>query len=217
MRNIGIIGAGAVGGTVGRAWAHLGYDVFFAARNPASERMQTLLKECGPNARAGDVAAAADFADTLLLATPWRSTRDAIDAAGDLAGKIVIDATNPLTDDLSGLDFMGYASGGEAVADWAKGARVVKGLNQIGAELMDAPLVKAGRPVMFIAGDDEDAKKDAAGLIEQLGFEVDDCGRLAVAQHLEHLAMLWILRAMVQGKGASFALVLSDAAPPDRD
>ncbi|MBI1364435.1 MAG: hypothetical protein GC153_00570 [Alphaproteobacteria bacterium] len=211
---IGVIGSGHVGGTLGKAWAHRGYDVYFAARDPRSERMRRLTRECGPNAEAGSLAGAAAFGDVILLATPWAATKQAIAAAGDLSGKIVIDATNPLKPDLSGLDAFGYASGGEAVADWAKGARVVKTMNQIGAALMDAPIAELGKPVMFVAGDDELAKEDACLLVKSLGFAAEDCGPLSMAACLEHLAFLWINRAVKQKKGATFAFVISPASPP---
>lgn len=108
---IGIIGAGNVGGTLGRRWAANGHNVVFGTR--------------------GTVAQTAASSQVVLLATPWPAARYAIAAAGDLTGKILIDATNPLLPNLASLD-SGATSGGEQVAAWAKGARVVKAFNTIG-------------------------------------------------------------------------------------
>src|SRR3954469_16638012 len=100
--NIGIIGSGNVGGTLGTRWAQAGHQVTFASRKPESKEMQELLANAGPNARVGTSSDAAQ-ADVLLLATPWPNTEEALRSAGDLSGKILIDATNPLLN-LDALD-----------------------------------------------------------------------------------------------------------------
>src|SRR4051794_19956119 len=99
---IGIIGSGNVGGTLGTRWAQAGHEVIFSSRNPQSKEMQELAAKAGATARAGSVAEAAS-APILLFATPWPATEQAVRGAGDLSGKVVIDATNPLLPDLSAL------------------------------------------------------------------------------------------------------------------
>src|SRR5579864_5502140 len=99
-----ILGAGSVGGTLGRAWARKGHDVFFGVPHPQDSKTQELLKTIGSKARAGSVAEAAAASDIIVLATPWPATQDAIKAAGNLTGKVVVDCTNPLKKDLSGLE-----------------------------------------------------------------------------------------------------------------
>lgn len=210
---IGIIGAGMVGGALTKAFAKRGHTVVVSSSDPASDKMKALIGEAGSHACAGSNVETAKHSDVLILATPWGATKSIVQSMGDLSGKIVIDATNPIKADFSGLEFFENSSGGEQVQAWAKGAHVVKTLNQIGFSLMDAPRVAAGEAIMFIAGDDEDAKATVATLVESLGFKAEDCGGLAMSRSLEPLAWLWINRAMMQQKGPTFAFVLSDASP----
>jgi predicted dinucleotide-binding enzyme len=205
---IGIIGTGNVGTAVGRRWAAAGYDVMFGARDAASPTVASLVAATGGKARAGSVAEAARFGEVVVLATPFDATEAAIRAAGDLAGKVVIDCTNPLKPDLSGLSVGHTASGAEAVARWARGARVVKALNTTGAGNMADPLYGGERATMFVCGDDAAAKATAGALVTALGFEVVDTGRLAQARLLEPLALLWISLAYQGGLGPNIAFRL---------
>lgn len=192
---IGIIGAGRVGGTLGRAWAALGHDVRFGARRP----------------RAGQasVAEAARFGTVLVLATPWPAVPDALAACDDLKGKILVDCTNPLVMGPEGLALaLGHAtSGGEQVAAWAKGAATFKTLNHVGFESMDGAPFGPARPCQFIAGDDAAAKPRVMALVEALGFQAIDAGPLRAARLLEPLALLWIEAARSQGRTSAFALL----------
>src|SRR5438034_9367718 len=105
---IGVIGAGNVGGTLGKALAAKGHQVFYGVRHPQDDKTRAVVKSTGAGAKAGTVAEAAAFGEAVLLATPWPATRDAVASAGDLTGKIVVDCTNPLKPDLSGLE-VGHA------------------------------------------------------------------------------------------------------------
>lgn len=204
---IGVIGIGMVGGTLGRRWAREGHEVLFGVREPSSEKVGRLLADSGENARAGTVAEAAAFGEVVALATPWGGTEDAVRHAGDLTGKVLLDCTNPLKPDLSGL--AGDPSGAEQVAAWAPGAKVVKIFNTTGFKNMDDPRFGDDRATMFYCGDDAEAKKVAATLAEGLGFEAVDAGPLAEARSLEYLALLWIHLAYVQklGPGIAFKLM----------
>src|SRR4051812_37232881 len=123
---IGIIGSGNVGGTLGTRWAQKGHSVVFSSRNPQSAEMRRLVAEAGRTASASATAEAAQSSDVVLLATPWGGTRSAVEAvAQQLAGKVLIDATNPLVPDLSSVEVGTTTSGAEQVASWAPGARVV--------------------------------------------------------------------------------------------
>ncbi|MEL7486600.1 MAG: NADPH-dependent F420 reductase [Pseudomonadota bacterium] len=209
--NIGIIGAGMVGGALTKAFAKRGRAVVVASTDPTSAKTQSLIKEAGDNACAASAQDAVDHGEVVILATPWPATEAILASLLRLDGKVLIDATNPIRPDFSGLE-IDKQSGGEKVAGWAPGARVVKTLNQIGFEMMDAPKLAAGAPVMFVAGDDAPAKKTVCDLVASLGFDADDCGGLDMARHLESLAWIWINRAMKQGKARAFGFVLSDAA-----
>ncbi|WP_137179503.1 NADPH-dependent F420 reductase [Roseomonas sp. AR75] len=204
---IAIIGAGNVGAALGRNWATHGHAVGFGLRDPEAERY-------APLAAVGRLAAPADAAaeaEAVVLATPWQQTEAAIAALGNLAGKLVLDATNPLAMGPEGLGLaFGHSdSGGERVAAWCRGASVFKTLNTTGAEIMADPRGYAMPPVMFVVGDDAARKPDVLRLVADLGFEALDAGPLANARLLEAHAMLWIDLALKRGLGrrAAFALL----------
>ncbi|MUL76423.1 NADPH-dependent F420 reductase [Mycolicibacterium sp. CBMA 226] len=195
---IAIIGAGNVGSTLGRAWQRLGHEITYGVRNPDDSKYNDLSPVT-------DNAAAVAAADVVAVCTPWQATQAAVSACGDLAGKVVIDCTNPLTPDVTALELGHTTSGAEQVAAWAPGARVCKAMNQIGAPMMDAPALPSS-PVMFICGDDAAAKDIAAQLVRELGFETLDAGDLTAARLLEPLALLWIHMALRRGLGTGWAL-----------
>jgi hypothetical protein len=205
---IGIFGAGNVGGTLGRGWASKGHEVFFGVPRPKDVKTQDLIRGIGPKARAGTVADAARLAEVVVLATPWQVTEEAIKQAGSLAGKVVVDCTNPLKADFSGLVIGHTTSGAEQVAGWAKAAKVYKAFNQTGFNNMGAPILEGRRAVMFVCGDDPSEKPIVLKLASELGFEAIDAGGLAIARLLEPYAMLWIYLAHGQGLGRDFAFYL---------
>jgi len=205
---IGIIGSGNVGGALGTRWAQAGHDVTFGSRNPASYDMRQLVAKAGAAARAASSKEALEVSELLLLATPWPSTKAVLEGLGDLTGKVLIDATNPLLPDLSGLEVGTTTSAAEQVAGWARGAKVVKAFNTVGFNIMANPAFGADRPVMFYCGDDAAAKQTVRPLVEQLGFEAVDAGPLSQARVLEPFALLWISLAYAQGQGRDIAFKL---------
>ncbi|HMC89389.1 MAG TPA: NADPH-dependent F420 reductase [Gemmataceae bacterium] len=205
---IGILGAGNVGGALGRGWANKGHDVFFGVPRPKDTKTQDLVRGIGPKARAGTVADAAGFAEVVVLATPWQATQDALRGAGNLAGKVVVDCTNPLNSDFTGLAVGYTTSGAEQVAEWAKGARVFKAFNQTGFNIMANPVFDGRPAVLFVCGDDDASKPTVLKLATDIGFEAIDAGRLVIARLLEPYAMLWIHLANAQGLGRNFAFGL---------
>ncbi|MBI1724433.1 MAG: NADPH-dependent F420 reductase [Candidatus Tectomicrobia bacterium] len=205
---IGIIGSGRVGGTVGKRWAAMGHEVVFGSRDPGAAKVKEAVDATGGKAKADTIARAVSFAEVVVLATPWAGTKEALAAAESLAGKVVIDCTNPLAADLSGLSVGPETSAAEQVASWAKGARVVKGLSTTGSGNMENPKYGGQSASMFICGEDARAKRTAGGLLEELGFEVVDCGPLAAARQLEHLALLWVCLAYKLGNGPNVAFKL---------
>jgi len=205
---IGIIGSGNVGGALGTRWAQAGHDVIFGSRNPASDAMRQLAAKAGTTARAASFKDALEVSELLLLATPWPATRAALEGLGDLAGKVLVDATNPLLPDLAGLEYGTTTSGAEQVAGWARGAKVVKAFNTVGFNIMANPALGGGRPVMFYCGDDAGAKRMVKPLVEELGFESIDAGPLSQARLLEPFALLWISLALVHGQGRDIGFKL---------
>ena len=205
---IAILGAGNVGGTLGKAWARHGHRVVFGVKNPQAERYRTLAAEAGAAATVGGPADAVGGAEVVLLAVPWPEANVALQSSGPFRDQVLIDATNPLTEDASGLVLGHTTSAGEEVAKIAKGAKVVKAFNTIGAQHMADPRFGDTAASMFLCGDDEGAKRVVADLAAELGFEPVDVGPLAQARLLEPLAMLWISMAYRFGHGADIAFKL---------
>ncbi|MGO8921692.1 MAG: NADPH-dependent F420 reductase [Xanthobacteraceae bacterium] len=201
---LAIIGAGNVGGTLGTAWAQkAGHEIFFGVRNPNSDKTQALLRALGDKAHAGTAAEAAAFGDMIVLTTPWPAAEAAIRSMGNVSGKILLDATNPLAmgPDGLGLEIGHSISAGEKVQGWAKGASVFKTLNTTGFGNMANPVFHGVKSVMFVAGDDTANKPKVAALVAALGFDVIDAGPLRNARLLEAHAMLWIELALKRGQG----------------
>ncbi len=202
---IAVIGAGKVGSALGSGWAEVGHTIVFGVRDLAKAELKAL---CG---RTGSKAAlstdAAREGDVVVLALPWSVAENAVKSLGDLRGKIVIDCMNPLAmkDGVLGLERGYTTSGGETVASWIPGAKVVKTFNQVGAEMMMAGHRCKTQPVMFLAGEDDAAKATVGQLVSDLGFEALDAGGMKQARILEPFAMVWINQALFRGLGRNWA------------
>jgi predicted dinucleotide-binding enzyme len=202
---IGIIGSGNMGGGLGRIWARKGHSVIFSYSRSA-EKLNSLATSL-PHAKAGTPAEAASQSDVILLSVRWIDVPDALRQAGDLSGKTVIDCTNPLKPDLSGLALGCTTSAAEEVAKMLPGARVVKAFNTAFAQVYqeETRLFGSRRVAMFYCGDDTEAKSIAARLINDVGFEPVDSGPLTSARYLEPLAMLMITLGYGLGMGTHIA------------
>lgn len=196
---IAILGKGNVGNTLGAGWEKRGHEVIFGVRDPSKYKDST---------ETASVKDAAKSSEVVVLAVPWHAIPAALRATGDLKGKILLDATNPLLPDLSGLDLPAGTSGAEQVASLIPGVPVVKIFNTTGYPNMADPGYNGQRATMFYCGDDAGAKKTAAGLADDLGFDPVDAGPLREARTLEPLALLWIHLALKQGLGVNIAFRL---------
>ena len=205
---IAVIGSGNVGGTLGTGWANRGHEIFFGVRDTADPKLEELRARVHGNVHAARVNEAAAAAEVVALTVRWAAAQDALGSAGDLGGKILLDCTNPLKADLSGLTVGYTASGAEQVAAWARGARVVKIFNTTGFSNMANPEYREGRSMMPYCGDDTKAKQVAAQLAADLGFEPYDVGPLTEARLLEPFALVWIHLAVLQKMGTGFAFQL---------
>jgi 8-hydroxy-5-deazaflavin:NADPH oxidoreductase len=204
---IAIIGTGNVGGALGRNFVKAGHEVSFGVRNPGDGKHQALAKETKANVTG--IAQAVSGAEIVVLATPWGAAREAIEAAGPLSGKILVDTTNALKSDFSGLQFESSTSAAEKIAEWAKGARVVKSFNHTAAENMARPgFPGGGKAVNFAAGDDAEAVKKVVKLAADIGFDAVGLPTLQLARQLEQLAWLYIFSAFNTELGRNFAFSL---------
>jgi 8-hydroxy-5-deazaflavin:NADPH oxidoreductase len=194
---IGVLGTGTVGQTLGRGLIGLGHEVMLGSRDARRPNAAEWAADAGELASTGTFADAAAFGELIVLATLWAGTENALTLAGHhrFAGKIVIDATNPLVfgDGVPSLALGTTDSGGEQVQRWLPDARVVKAFNIVGAPHMVHPALPGGPPDMFIAGDSDDAKVVVTGILTSFGWPTIDIGGIAGARVLEPLCILWVL------------------------
>lgn len=202
---IGIIGSGVVGRSLGTGLAGLGHEVMMASRDPDRDDIKDWVSRSGANASAGTNADVAASCDIAVLATSWDGAENAVKLAGpsNLAGKVVIDVTNPLEFSSGGPALaVGHTdSGGEIVQRWLADSKVVKAFNSIGNQHMVKPDFADGPPDMFICGNDGDSKKTVTELTESLGWQVVDIGGIEGSRYLEPLAMIWITHLINTGSG----------------
>src|SRR5438270_13589774 len=202
--NITFCGSGNVGRALAGCWKKAGHTVTFAARDLNGAKAAELKQD---GYAVAPQAEAARNAHVIVLATPWDATAATIKALGSLAGKIVVDATNPLTAKLELA--LGFSdSAGETVARLASRATVVKAFNTTGANNMADSRYPGGKLMMPVASDDAAAKQTVMTLASELGFEPIDAGPLAMSRHLEPLAMFWIKLAYAQGMGREFGFAV---------
>jgi predicted dinucleotide-binding enzyme len=204
--NITFIGVGNVGAPLADRLQKLGHRVTIAARNPNSQSVQAALSRNG-SLEVKTPMEAVESAEIVFLATPFAANESALaEVSLALAGKILVDCTNPVGANLShGLK--SERSGAEVVQNFAPAAKVVKAFTIYGFENFEDntyPGYGNLKPAMLIAGDDAMAKQSVATLCQELGWEPVDVGNLAMSLHLEHMTLLWIKMARVQGSGAGF-------------
>jgi len=178
--SVGIIGAGRLGQAMARTARRAGRDVVIAnSRGP--ESLASVVSELGDGVSAG-TAEQASAAGIVVIAVPWDRVSEAVQGI-DWEGKAVIDATNDwAADDLDGR------TSSERVADLVAGARVVKAANTLGAEVLASdPQEGGGRRVIFISGDDADAKAEVVTLFQDAGFAAIDLGGLPAGGAMQQI------------------------------
>lgn len=188
---IAVIGTGNVGMALGTEFGGLGHAVIYGSRNPTSEKTQKLVART-KNATAALPADAAGQADVIVLAVPGMVTKSVVETLGDLSGKIIIDATNPLvfTGNPPIVTYGTDRSLGEIVQEAHPGAFVVKAFNTIGWPLMIDPPVPA--PVIPIAGENADAKNQVAEWVHSMGIETVDIGGIYHSRVTEHIVVMML-------------------------
>jgi len=193
---VGILGTGDVGRALGTGFVQLGHEVKIGSRDPNNEKAKAWAAKTGSRASVGSFADASRFADVVVLATLGTGTEHALALAepNSFAGKVVIDATNPL-DFSSGAPKLSVGhtdSRGEQVQRWLPKARVVKAFNTVGHAHMVHPKFPGGPPDMFICGNDAAAKKTVTDLLTVFGWNTIDIGGIEGARLLEPLCILWV-------------------------
>ena len=204
---IGILGSGLMGGKLGTLFARAGHQVVFSYTRH-QEKLKTLSKEAGVNARAGTPREAVRDADALLLAAHWLRMDDVLNQAGDLSGKVIVTCSLPMNADNTGLVIGHTSSGAEELAKKLPNARVVCAFNTVPSEVFFGVYEarrKPNRPSLVYCGDDARSKKIAAELIRDVGFEPVDAGALRIARYTEPFALLMGQLAYEPGEGPELA------------
>ena len=193
---IGIIGSGTVAQTLAAGFIKHGHAVTLGTRDAAK-----LADYAGrtPGLRVGSSAEAAAFGDVVVLAVKGSAALQAArDAGAGLAGKPVLDTTNPIADAAPVDGVLSFFTGPndsllEQLQREYPQARFVKAFNSVGAARMIDPAFTSGPPTMFIAGNDAGAKTVATRLLAEVGWDVADMGSAVAARAIEPLAMLWCI------------------------
>jgi 8-hydroxy-5-deazaflavin:NADPH oxidoreductase len=193
---VAVLGTGAVAIALAKGFASRGHSLVFGTRDVHGKTALDAVAAV-QGASAALYASAAQSADIAVLTTSWSGTHNALQLTGaaNLAGKLVIDVTNPL-DYSSGKPALALGfpnSAGQQIQAWLPGAHVVKALNIITATRMVDPKFADGAPDMFIAGNDAAAKAQTAAILKSFGWRsAIDMGDISKAYLLEALAMTWI-------------------------
>lgn len=194
--NIGIIGGGNVGGTLCTQFQGAGHEVKVGVPD-TGEAKYAALPATTPEE-------AASFGEVVFFATPWSATESAASTLKpQLGGKAVVDCTNPINADFSGLLYGHNDSAGQHIARLLPNSHVVKAFNTIGFNIMASP---AGA-TLLVAGDDAAAKTTVMQLGREIGFDPVDVGGISMAAYTEAFAWVWITLAVKNGRDFSFNIV----------
>src|SRR5262245_17219095 len=209
---IGVLGSGSVGTVLADGFLKHGHEVTRGSREPA--KFADWLAKAGPRARTGTFAEAATWAEVVILAVKGEAAESVLDLAGAdaLAGKVVIDTSNPIASSPPVNGVLRYFttledSLMERLQRRVPGARFVKAFSIVGNALMVDPELPGGPPTMFICGNDADAKHAVRGILERFGWISEDLGGVEAARAIEPLCILWCIPGF-QGRGWTHALKL---------
>jgi predicted dinucleotide-binding enzyme len=200
----GVLGSGDVAKVLAAGFLKHGHEVTIGSGTPA--KLAEWAKQ-NPKGKAGSFADAAKAGEVVVLAVKGTASADVLRSAGaaNLAGKVVIDATNPIADvpPVNGV-LRFFTNSDESLMERLQrefaGARFVKAFNSVGNSCMINPQFEGGPPTMFICGNDEAAKKIVAGILDQFGWESADMGNAEAARAIEPLCMLWCIRGFLRNQ-----------------
>jgi len=201
---VGIIGSGVVAQALGDGFVKHGHEVMLGTREPA-KLADWAAKN--PSSTVGSFAETAKFGELVVLAVKGTIASKALRAAGaaNLSGKTVIDAVNPIADapPVNGV-LRFFTSLDESLMEQLQRefpeAHFVKAFNSVGSALMVDPKLAAGKPTMFICGNDDSAKKTVSEILDQFGWEAADMGQIEAARAIEPLCMLWCIPGFLRNE-----------------
>ncbi len=205
---IGIVGVGKMGSRLGRVWAAKGHQVMYGSRDLEKARTEAANAGFASNPiLCGSYQDAAVFGDVVVIGVPWSRAIETVRSLEALAGKTVLDITNPVAADMT-VAIGHTTSAAEEIARVIPAAHVVKAFNSIPPEVLDNPTFGGLKADGYYCGDDSSAKHAVAQLISDAGFDPVDVGPLRSARLLEPLANLWMQLAFVNKMGTESAFKL---------
>lgn len=202
---ISILGAGNVGGNLGIRWAELKHEIFLGVRDTDSPKIHETVKKIGAAAHIGEIEEAAEFGDILILSLPWPAVERVAERLKHVKGKIIIDATNPVSWDNGPHHALGTSSSAQRIAATIPNASIVKAFNTFGAEHILTSNVGGIQMDHFIACSNENATEITKNLSNDIGFNTIHIGPLHNALLIEQLAIFWIHQATIGGMGRNIA------------
>lgn len=196
MKRVAVVGSGPVGQVLARGLAKHGYEVLIGSRSP--DKLAVFRRETG--ILTGTFEEVAAWGDAIVLAVTGRAAADALALCGDdhLTGKVVIDTTNPISDEAPTDGVLHFFTNPnhslmEQLQDAFPEARFVKAFSCVGNAYMVDPDLPGGPPTMFICGNDAAAKSEVTELLHAFGWDVEDMGTALAARAIEPLCQLWCI------------------------
>jgi len=201
---IGVIGSGEVGASLAIGLRRHGHEVMRGSRDP--KKLEAWHADKGKAIAIGNMAETARFGELVVLAVKGSGAEGAVREAGadNLAGKPVLDTTNPIADSAPPVNgVLQFFTGPndslmERLQKLAPAAHFVKAWSCVGSALMIDPALQGGPPTMFICGNDNGAKQAATKLLKQVGWETLDLGKIEAARAIEPLCILWCIPGFLQ-------------------
>lgn len=209
---VGILGSGDVAKALAKGFIHYGHEVLLGSRDSVK---LTEFVHANKGAKLGSFAEAASFGDLVVLAVKGVYAEAALKMAGaeKLTGKVVIDATNPIADLPLIKGVLQFYTGpndsqGERLQHAFPALHFVKAFSCVGSALMVNPVFPGGKPTMFIAGNDAQAKATVSEILVQFGWDIADMGDIEAARAIEPLCQLWCLPGFIRNEWQhAFALL----------
>ena len=205
MKQVGIIGSGAVAKALGNGFIKHGFKVMLSSRDP--EKLRDWIDQSGENALSGTFAEAAAFGNIVVLAVLGRAATEALEEAGpdNLNGKTVIDTTNPISETPPEDGVLRFTTSlDESLMEQLQhrfpDVNFVKAFNSVGNMFMVNPSFPGGKASMFICGNNQEAKNEVQEILDLFGWETEDMGKAAGARAIEPLCMLWCIPGFLRNQ-----------------
>jgi predicted dinucleotide-binding enzyme len=209
--NIGILGAGNVGKSLGKGLAMAGHRVLISSRDPHDPKHSSWKQETGESGGVTSFDAAARFGEIIIIALPWSCLKDVVETVDPvyLKNKTVIDVNNAIYFDNGPRLLLVDTSAGEIVQKLLPESHVVKTLNTVSDKIMSQPIFKEGIPIMFLSGNNISSKNQVSALLKDLGwFTIVDLGDIRQSRLQESIMLACVISEIqLQSPGSAFSLL----------